>query len=98
MINLLNHAKQNKACEQLQQWTNLRFSHSHSSRLSVSRELCDQWPSLEEGQTSNQYPVKKHWEKLETEIMQCLQENVDMLMQLKLFMLDNFVQTFEVLH
>lgn len=29
--------------------------------------------------------------------MQCLQENVDMLMQLKLFMLDSFVQTLEII-
>lgn len=64
---------------------------------SVSWALGEQWASLEEGQTSNQYLVKKHCEKLGTEIMQCLQENVHMLMQLKLLMLDNFVQTFESL-
>lgn len=71
--------------------------HGPTPADSVSRELCDQWASLEEGKTSNQYLVEKHWEKLVTEIMQCLQENVEMLMQLKLFMLDNFVQTFEIL-
>lgn len=71
--------------------------HGPSPADSVARERCDQWASLEEGQTSNQYLIEKHWEKLGTEIMQCLQENVDMLMQLKLCMLDNFVQTVEIL-